>query len=138
MSRFTTDIVPDPEAISQLSEQVAGFLREAGVDARATFHVGLVIEEVLMNVASHGGQPVAPASVQVDVEPDRIRGEIRDTGRPFDPRGAAAPDLTAPAEQRAIGGLGLHLVRQLSSVLDYRREGQQNWTMFCIPRNKDN
>ena len=136
MTRFATNIAPHPAAISQLTEDVADFLRGAGVDARAVHHVGLVIDEILTNVATHGGSPDAPASVAIEVRTDRVFGEIGDFGAPFDPRTGPEPDLGSPIEERSIGGLGLHLVRQLTSVLEYRREGRQNWTTFCIAREQ--
>jgi serine/threonine-protein kinase RsbW len=134
VTRFAADIVPNPMAIAGLTGDVADFLRGAGVDARAVHHVALVIEEILTNVATHGGSPDAQATVALEVQPDRISGEIGDCGKPFDPRSGPDPDITAPIEERRIGGLGLHLVRKLTSVLDYRRDGKQNRTAFCIPR----
>lgn len=136
MTRFAANIAPSPAAISQLTEDVADFLRGAGVDARATHHVSLVIDEILTNVATHGGNPDGPVSVSVEIRTDRIAGEIADSGVPFDPRSGPEPDLGAPIGERAIGGLGLHLVRQLTSVLEYRYDGKQNWTKFCVVREQ--
>jgi len=134
MARFAVEVTPSPEALGKLTDNVTEFLEGAGVDARAVHHVALVIEEILTNVATHGGCPDAPASVALEVQPDRIAGEIADRGRPFDLREAPPPDIGASIEDRKIGGLGMHLVRKLTSALDYRREGEQNWTTFCIPR----
>jgi serine/threonine-protein kinase RsbW len=136
VTRFAASITPDSPAISDLTERVADFLSEAGVDVRAVHHVALVVEEIITNVAEHGGNPDARASVAIEVRPDRVCGEIGDTGAPFDPRTAAAPDLDASLAERKIGGLGIHLVRELTASLDYRREGQQNWTTFCILRGQ--
>jgi serine/threonine-protein kinase RsbW len=137
VTRFAADIVPDPMAIAELTGDVAKFLRGAGVDARAVHHVALVIEEILTNVATHGGSPDAQASVALEVQPDRVSGEIGDCGNPFDPRSGPEPDITAPLEERRVGGLGLHLVRKLTSALDYRRDGKQNRTAFSILREQD-
>jgi serine/threonine-protein kinase RsbW len=134
MIRFTVDLTPSPEAIGRLTDDVSEFLRRAGVDARAAHHVALVIDEILTNVATHGGSPDTPATVALEVQPDRVSGEIGDFGRPFDPRTGPMPDLDAPLEERKVGGLGLHLVRQLTSALEYRSDGKQNWTTFCVSR----
>lgn len=134
MTRFSAEIAPSPEALGRLTDDVTAFLRGAGVDARAVHHVALVIEEILTNVATHGGCPDAPATVALEVQPDRIAGEIGDRGTHFDLRDAVPPDIEASIEDREIGGLGLYLVRELTSALDYRREGEQNWTTFCIRR----
>ncbi len=134
MARFAVEVTPSPEALSGLTDNVTEFLEGAGVDARAVHHVALVIEEILTNVATHGGCPDAPATVAIEVQPDRIAGRIGDRGTPFDLRTAPRPDIGASVEDRKIGGLGLYLVRELTSGLDYRREGEQNWTTFCILR----
>lgn len=136
MIRFATTIAPNPDAISQLTDEVTDFLRGSGVDARAVHHVALVIEEILTNVATHGRSPDAPATVTLEVRPDRVSGEIGDCGASFDPRTGSMPDFGTPVEDRKIGGLGLHLVRQLTSALEYRRDGKQNWTTFCVPREQ--
>ena len=54
--------------------------------------------------------------------------EVRDDGPEWDPRAAPPPDLDAALEDRRVGGLGLHLVRNLVSELDWRRDGAENVT----------
>src|SRR5262245_2005723 len=136
-TRFAANTALTPAAISQLTDDVADFLRGAGADARAVHNACLVIDEILTNVVTHGGSPDAPASVAIEVRTDHVFGEIGDWGAPFDPRSAPEPDLGAPIEERAIGGLGLHLVRKLTSALEYRYDGKQNWTTFCVPRKQE-
>ena len=46
-----------------------------------------------------------------------------DDGQPFDPLGLPAPDLDAAAEERQVGGLGVHIVRSLVDEARYLREG---------------
>jgi anti-sigma regulatory factor (Ser/Thr protein kinase) len=133
MTALAVSALAIPEAISRVLDEVMGFLRREGVDARATHHVGLVIEEILANLGTHGGCRDKPARIAVDVEPNRVRGEIIDSGPAFDPRTAPPPDLAAPAEGRPMGGLGLHLVRQLST-LEYLRQNDENRTIFLVTR----
>jgi anti-sigma regulatory factor (Ser/Thr protein kinase) len=134
MKKFTAEIAPDAQTISRLIEDVAAFLHSAGVDARAVHHVSLVLEELLTNIFYYGEAFDQPASVAVTVEPDRVAGEIRDWGKPFDPRDAPPPDLDAPLQDRKVGGLGVHLVRHLAAALNYRRQDNQNWTTFSVLR----
>jgi serine/threonine-protein kinase RsbW len=123
-----------PEAISRVIDDVIGFLQREGVDVRATHHVALVIEEMLANLGTHGDCRDKPARITVDVEPSRVRGEIIDQGPAFDPRSAPAPDLTGSATARQAGGLGLHLVRQLST-LEYSHQNGENRLTFFVPRS---
>jgi anti-sigma regulatory factor (Ser/Thr protein kinase) len=122
-----------PETISRVLGDVMAFLQRTGVDARATHHVALVIEEILGNLGTHGDCRDRPARITVNVEPSRVRGEIVDQGPPFDPRTAPAPDLATPADERPVGGLGLHLVRQLST-LAYSRQNDENRMTFFVAR----
>jgi sigma-B regulation protein RsbU (phosphoserine phosphatase) len=51
---------------------------------------------------------------------------LRDNGRPFDPTTAPEVDITLPAEQRSVGGLGIHLIRHYMDAFSYERVDDQN------------
>jgi sigma-B regulation protein RsbU (phosphoserine phosphatase) len=131
---FEDDLLPHPEAISALTDRLSQWLETSGVDARATHRVMLTVEELLMNVGTHGGGATLPATVRLSISPQRVRGEILDAGLPCDPRLAPAPDLTPDAERRTIGGLGLRLVRELTAELAYERHDGRNCTTFAVDR----
>jgi anti-sigma regulatory factor (Ser/Thr protein kinase) len=133
MADFTAELTAEPDAISALTERVAAFLAESGVDARAAHHAALVLDELLTNVAIHGAIET-PVSVSVTVLPDRITAEVVDGGAMFDPRVEPHPDVTAEVEQRQVGGLGLLLVHRVTEGLAYERVGNRNRTTFSICR----
>ena len=133
MSAFTTRALATPEAISRAIDDVMAFLAREQVDARATHHVALVIEEMLANLGSHGDCRDTPARITLSVEPARVKGEIVDRGPAFDPRTAPRPDLAAQPDDRQVGGLGLHLVRQLST-LEYSYQNGENCMTFYVAR----
>lgn len=134
MSELAAEIAADPAAISDFTSRTMEFLEGAGVDARAVHHVALVLEELLTNIATHGGAPAEPTRVRIRVEPQRVAGEVVDAGTPFDPRGAPEPDVGAALEDRPIGGLGLFLVTELTSELDYACRDGRNHTAFSVGR----
>jgi anti-sigma regulatory factor (Ser/Thr protein kinase) len=131
---FEAELLPRPEAISALTEQVMDYLSDAGVDARAAHHVALAFDELLTNLGSHGGSADKPAAVRVVVESDKVWAEIRDSGPAFDIRTAAEPALDQTIEEREIGGLGLFLIRQFASEIGYERRDGMNCTRFAIVR----
>ena len=51
---------------------------------------------------------------------------ISDSGKPFDPTAARPVDTSLSAEQRPIGGLGIHLVRQIMDEVSYARVEDRN------------
>jgi serine/threonine-protein kinase RsbW len=134
MTQFVRDVIPEPTAISALTERTTDFLTDAGVDGRCAHHVALMLDEMLTNVATHGGGAALPASVRVEVRADRVSAEIIDSGAAFDPRAPKEPDLGVAAEDRQVGGVGLVLVRRIACDLDYERRGDRNWTTFSVAR----
>jgi len=134
MADFVAEITAGADAISILTEQVTAFLADADVDRRVAHHVALVLEELLTNVANHGGAPASAVSVSVTVSPARVSGEVLDSGKMFDPSRERHTDLSADVDQRTVGGLGLLLVRRLTESLAYERVGDRNRTTFSIGR----
>ena len=132
--RFESSTLATPEAIDALIEQVIVFLEQQGVDARATHHAALVLSEVLTNLATHGDCRDRPAKIGITAEPDKVVGEIIDSGPPFDPLLAPEPSLDASVTERPIGGLGLFLVRKLCNGLEYARRNGENCLIFAIGR----
>jgi len=136
---FEASILPTPDVIAAVTDQVMAFLEQQGVDARAAHHTGLVLSEILTNLATHGACRDRPAKIAVTIGPDKVTGEIVDSGPPFDPRLAPEPSLDVSLDERPIGGLGLFLVRKLTSSLEYARRNDENCMIFAIRRegNRD-
>ena len=135
MPQFETNVLDRPEAMSDLTDKVMAFLRKQGVDTRATHHVALVFEEILSNLATHGNCRDVPANIAVEISPDKVIGEVTDAGPPFDSRFTPDAPVGVAIADRSIGGLGLHLVRKLSSDLEYARRNDENFLRFVISRN---
>jgi anti-sigma regulatory factor (Ser/Thr protein kinase) len=134
MTGFSASVLAQPALIADLNERVLAFLQEQQVDARAANHVGLIVEEVLTNIGTHGRCPDKPVRIVLTVEPDQVRGEVVDSGIPFDPRAAPEPNLAQSAGERPVGGLGLFLVRRFSSALEYASRNGENYLHFAVAR----
>lgn len=88
----------------------------------------LAVEEAVVNVLNYAYPPTQQGMIRVsaELEGDAVAVVIDDEGTPFDPTEAAEPDVTLPPEERPIGGLGILLVRQLSSSVSYQRRDGHN------------
>lgn len=112
--------------VGEVNAAFAGFADAHAMPAAVRRNVSIAIDELLANALSHGRTGRDPCSVTVEVEldPERVKVILTDDGAPFDPFGRDAPDTTLSVEERPIGGLGLHLVGQLMDQVSYqRREG---------------
>lgn len=117
----------DPEHLEALLEFVNGQAQAAGLEPHDLYRVDLAAEEVLTNIVKYA-YPQGGGQVRVDcgVAGQSFVMEFRDQGQPFDPLAAAAPDLAEDLRQRPVGGLGIHLVRQVMDQVSYQRQGDTN------------
>ena len=81
----------------------------------------LAVNEAVTNVLLHGydNQP-GPVILFVEVENGDLRVILTDTAPLFDPTRVPPPDIFLPLEDRPLGGLGVHMMRQLTDELVYR------------------
>ena len=102
----------------------------------------LAVEELLVNVARHAYADTHGAvldraeewgRVELGMRQTRLDNEpflcvwTRDWGVSFDPfREAPVPDTTLDAEERPIGGLGVHLVKNVAVHYSYSRTDGEN------------
>jgi anti-sigma regulatory factor (Ser/Thr protein kinase) len=122
-------VEPEISEIPRLNEWVEEALAAEGVGPTPIFNATLAIEEAVMNIISHAFAGVARPhriALSLAVSPDRLRIELSDNGRAFDPASADAPDLTSPLAEREPGGLGLHLIRTMMDRVEYSRDGGEN------------
>jgi sigma-B regulation protein RsbU (phosphoserine phosphatase) len=61
-----------------------------------------------------------------DKRPTTLTFTISDSGIPFDPTAREEVDTSLSAEERPIGGLGIHLVRQIMDEVHYERIDDKN------------
>ncbi|MBI3756908.1 MAG: ATP-binding protein [Deltaproteobacteria bacterium] len=117
--------------ISEL-EKVSEHLDELGARHRLSpkilHDLNLALEEIITNVISYGytDEREHEILVRLRVEPQEVTVEVEDDGQAFNPLEVPVPDVTRSLEERAVGGLGIHLVQKLMDSLGYKRQGNKN------------
>lgn len=107
-----------------LSTNIELGLAEAGVSVRDILRVQLVVEELSVNAFAHGN--ASTLNLKVTRSQERLSLQVTYDGDEFDPTKTAQPNTDLDCSRRPIGGLGLHIVRELAQVFSYRREAGQN------------
>jgi len=118
----------DIEAVPQLNEFIDVVCEEAGIDMSVTMSLNLAIEEAVVNVMSYAYPEGVEGFVTINAHADarQLTFVITDTGTPFDPTTQGEIDTTLSAEERPIGGLGIHLVRQIMDSIHYEYADGKN------------
>lgn len=100
----------------------------AGADASTRHDLRLAVEEACVNVMRHAYRDGEPGELTLDVARETwlgtqaVRVLIQDRGTPFNPLQLAAPQCGADTEQLPLGGLGVHLMRQVTDVQHYHHD----------------
>ena len=98
--------------------------------------IDLAVEEVFVNVANYAytdtdeGTGEVKISVQPLTNPTGVTISISDKGKAFNPLMRPDPDITLSGEDRAIGGLGIFLVKKNMDNVTYSREDESNILTF--------
>lgn len=112
----------DIEQIPTLSEWLEGL----EIPADIMMPINLALEEAVSNVMLYA-YPGTTGQLFVEcTKGDRLVFTITDAGIPFDPTKQQEADITLSAEERQIGGLGIHLVRQIMDEVRYERIDEKN------------
>lgn len=118
-----TDHVLRFPATAQGFDDAATALR-AILDARALHprhrhDIDIVFDEVVTNIVNHG-QPAGLVEATIRFGDETIL-TFEDDGAPFDPRAQPAPPPARRRSDLRIGGLGIVIVRELCTHVDYVR-----------------
>lgn len=124
----TLNLHNDISEVPQLAEWIETIGETLGLDMGAVFQLNLALEEAVVNVMSYAypDKEGMPVSLTVEDEDNKLVFTLKDNGVPFDPTATDDPDITLPAEDRDIGGLGNFLVRQIMTTVNYERTEDTN------------
>lgn len=102
------------------------------ISTRTLFHLDLVINEILSNVLMHAFDESQEGQIKVQMEHqgDVINLLVSDTGKPFNPFGMAPAELPSNLAEASLGGLGIHLMKQVGIDHKYWRENGHNHVSF--------
>ncbi|MGB5985543.1 MAG: ATP-binding protein [Desulfobacterales bacterium] len=112
----------------KLSRLLEGFAEGAGLSKGELNSINLAIEELFTNIVNYGylDAGVHWVEVAISLEEDQVVVQVSDEGIAFNPILRSPPDTICPVEQRRIGGLGIHLCRNLMDEINYQRRGLKN------------
>ena len=123
----------DVQETPLLGDFVTEVCESLGIDSSTSKKMNLAIEEAVVNVMKYAYPDGAEGEVRITAEANDVRLKIviSDDGQPFDPTAYGKVDITKSAEDRDIGGLGIHLMRRIMDSINYERVDGQNIFTLC-------
>ncbi len=111
----------------RVSEFIGNFLGTIQCPKRDRLHVVIAVDEIFSNIVRHvRGEETVTVLIHEEEDPRAVEITFADTGIPFDPLSAAEPDVTAPAQKRQIGGLGLFMLKRIMDEVFYEYRDEKN------------
>jgi anti-sigma regulatory factor (Ser/Thr protein kinase) len=125
----------DSADLARVLDEIDARLAEQPVSPKRKYAVRLALDELVSNILQYAydDEGVHPIRIRLETG-DPFSLTIEDDGKPFDPLADAPPPvLDGPVEDRPIGGLGLHILKEMGMKLNYRREAGRNLLRVDFP-----
>ncbi|MDJ0830724.1 MAG: ATP-binding protein [Desulfobacterales bacterium] len=127
MDTLSFKLKSDMSELDTLLGHLNTFSAQIGLTRKCFCQINLALEELFTNIVSYG-QDNQTHPVKVDITYDKgvITIRIEDRGIAFDPIKAKKPDTKCSLKDRQIGGLGIHLIKNLMDEINYQRKNNKN------------
>ena len=123
----------DLDTVAEVRQFVVHVGRDLGLAPEAIDELELAVEEACTNVCRHAyGGHCGEIELTLERGEGGVEVVLRDWGAAFDPEVVRAPDLTAPLEERSLGGLGLYLMRQLMDRVEFQFDEERGNTLTMV------
>ena len=122
------------ENIAKVTAFIDEELEKLGCPMKAQMQIDVAIDELMSNIARYaytGKTGAATVRFHFDAQTRMAEITFMDSGVPYDPLQKADPDTTLSAKERAIGGLGIFLVKKTMDALRYRHADGMNQLTIC-------
>lgn len=125
MQILTVDAKAD--RLDEVVAFVDSFLETLDCPMKAQMQIDLCVEEIFVNIANYAYPDTqGTADILLSAADRVVVLTFMDAGMPYDPLGKPDPDITLTAEERAVGGLGIFLVKKNMDTVNYRYENGKN------------
>lgn len=116
------------DELEKLSTNLEAFFEKNDIAPKLLFQVNLVLDELVTNIISYAYSDdlVHEVLIEISFADSTINLTVSDDGVAFDPTTIPEPDLNQSAEERELGGLGIHFVRQNMDCMEYQRLDERN------------
>jgi serine/threonine-protein kinase RsbW len=112
----------------ELTRRADGFMQSHQLPVEIIYKVNLILEEALTNIIKYAYKDTLAHDIRIEMtlNEHELVIEFQDDGEEFDPICTPPPKLRDSISESPVGGLGIHLIRQMADSIEYQRHQGRN------------
>jgi anti-sigma regulatory factor (Ser/Thr protein kinase) len=124
----------DLSSLESIFTFIKNFVNRNSIDESLSYLINLAIEELFTNMVKYNSQNPNPILIQLSKEKNTLVVSMTEFDtEPFDIKKARSYDHNQSLKDRPIGGLGIHLVKNMVDTIEYTYENR-NSTITLVKR----
>lgn len=129
-NQFELTIDSRLENLSVIADFLATSMTQLDI-RKGIYEVQLAVDEACTNIIHHAySSERGTITISCELQDKDLVITIRDSGSPFDPSAVPPPDLRTNLEERRVGGLGIHLMRNIMDEVSYNFDSEKGNTLI--------
>ncbi len=117
----------DLSSLDEIFKFINEFSAKTGVDESVVFTINLVVEELFTNMVKYASENSNEILLELKKNEDDLIIHLTDFDvDPFDISKTAEVDTQQSLEERRVGGLGIHLIKQMIDKIEYDYKNRQS------------
>jgi serine/threonine-protein kinase RsbW len=128
VKKYILNMKSDLCDLEELRSFVEGIQEGLSFSKKCQFETNLALEEAFSNILSYGFDKHTDHFIKITVTSAQgvLNIRVEDDGKPFNPLEAKEPTLQYDIENCALGGLGIHLIKNFMDDIRYQRYQNKN------------
>ncbi len=128
VKKISIQIKNDLSELGRVNQLYQQFSRKNNLPIKVSNSVDLVLDEILNNIISYGynDQIEHEIDIQLSISDGQFILQIEDDGREFNPLEITEADTESSMDDRAIGGLGILLIKNAMDEVHYIYKNKKN------------
>ncbi len=120
--------------LQRVSGELELFLRKNNVPENSAHAARLAVEEMVSNIIKYAfsDSEEHEISVEASLEEGRLSISVEDDGIEFNPLLSPEKNTDVPVNEREVGGLGIHLVKNMVAEMSYCRRDGKNMLQITV------
>ena len=126
----------DKKELQNIETFVKDILESQKCNKKLINKIGLAIEEIFVNIANYAYKDKdGTCNLTIKFDNGKYNFIFEDEGVKFNPLENKNPDISLPASEREVGGLGIFLTKNIMDDINYKYENNKNILTLIIDIN---